>query len=85
MDTQKPKPCVNLKSFKYGYIVRDLRKSRKMSQLDLEIRTGLAVGSISRIESEKINPTKETLIKISVALNLRKDEVLKLFCIDVFV
>lgn len=67
---------------RYGLTVRQFRKSRNMSQMDLEIKTGLNFGVISRIEKSKINPTKETLFKIAIALNLNNAEIWELFGMD---
>jgi transcriptional regulator with XRE-family HTH domain len=64
--------------------LKNFRKSRNTSQLELEILADLAVGTVSRIENEKINPTKETLFRIAIALSLNKDEVIQLFMIDYY-
>ena len=69
----------------YGIRLRQMRKERSISQLELELASGLTHGTISRIETGKINPTKETLYKISYTLDLCTEEVIKLFCIDVLV
>ena len=45
-----------------------------MSQSELEIDTELSFGTISRIESGKINPTKETLMKVAKVLALREPD-----------
>jgi transcriptional regulator with XRE-family HTH domain len=62
--------------------VKQFRVSRGVSQLELEISTGLSFGSVSRIENSRINPTKETLYKIATALELNEEELIKLFAID---
>lgn len=67
----------------YGKTLRLLRKSRNMSQFKLEAEAGLQFGTICRIEKGKVNPTKETLIKISKALALEIQEILELFGIKV--
>lgn len=46
------------------------REDRKISQTKVEVETGLSFGTISRIENGAINPTKETLHRISTCLNL---------------
>jgi transcriptional regulator with XRE-family HTH domain len=43
--------------------------------LDLESDIGASAGSISRIESGKINPTKETILKISRVLDLNSRQI----------
>lgn len=67
---------------RYGLTVRQFRKSRNMSQMDLELKTGLNFGVISRIEKCRINPTKETLFRIAIALNLNPAEIWELFGMD---
>lgn len=46
------------------------REERKISQTKVEVETGLSFGTISRIENGVINPTKETLHRISTCLSL---------------
>jgi transcriptional regulator with XRE-family HTH domain len=65
-----------------GLKIKKYRKSRGLSQLELEAETKLSPGSLSRIEREKINPTKETLCKIAMCLYLDRDEIIDLFCIE---
>lgn len=50
------------------------REDRKFSQSRLEVEAELSFGTISRIENGLINPTKETLYKVSNALNLNSSE-----------
>jgi transcriptional regulator with XRE-family HTH domain len=65
----------------YGRKLRQLRLSRCISQMQLEIAADLSVGSISRMENNHINPTKETLFKIAGVLQLTSEEAVELFCI----
>ncbi len=50
------------------------REERKISQTKVEVETGLSFGTISRIENGAINPTKETLQRISTFLQLDSSE-----------
>lgn len=50
------------------------REDRKISQTRVEVETGLSFGTISRIENNVINPTKETLTRISAFLRLDSSE-----------
>jgi len=50
------------------------REDRKISQTKVEVETGLSFGTISRIENNVINPTKETLNRISSFLRLDSSE-----------
>ena len=67
---------------KYGEKVKKYRKVHKLSQLHLELEAGLSNGVISRIENSVINPSKETLFKIAIALELNIHELTDLVCLD---
>ncbi len=58
-----------------GKRIKFFRKRAKMSQLELEIEIGASSGMISRIESNTVNPTKETVMKIAKTLGLNKLEL----------
>jgi transcriptional regulator with XRE-family HTH domain len=58
-----------------GEKIKKFRKRAGVSQFELELRIDASPGSISRIESGQVNPTKETLMKISRALNLTTSEL----------
>lgn len=60
---------------KIGEKIRNFRKRKGISQFELELRIDASPGSISRIESGVVNPTKETLMKISSALELTTSEI----------
>jgi transcriptional regulator with XRE-family HTH domain len=62
-----------------GEKIRYYRKRMHMSQLILECSCNLCMGSVSRLESNQINPTKETLVKIVRVLKLNNEEILDLF------
>ena len=53
-----------------GHKIRFFRKRAKFSQQQLELAINASFGSISRIENNETNPTKETLDKIIDLLNL---------------
>ncbi|SFP79680.1 Helix-turn-helix [Parafilimonas terrae] len=48
---------------------KSLRKKNKMSQLDLEVATGINHSDISRIENGKLNIEFFTMVKLAAALN----------------
>jgi len=58
-----------------GIRIRFFRNRSNISQLNLENEIGMSAGSLSRIESGGINPTKETIIKIAKILNLTSYEI----------
>lgn len=57
-----------------GQKVKFFRTHRKMSQFDLELAIDASNGSISRIENDQTNPTKETLLDICNVLELNEKE-----------
>ncbi len=61
-----------------GNRIKFFRKRAKISQFKLEEQIGASAGSLSRIESGEVNPTKETLEKIvkSLGLNIREEDYL---------
>lgn len=65
-----------------GELIRNYRLEKGLNQIDLEVGIDAAFGSISKIESGKTNPSKETLHKIIEFLDLPPVYALKLFNID---
>ena len=61
---------------KLGYKIKYERVKKKISQLDLSLRTGLTTRTISRIECGTIDPKYSTLVKIAQALDLEIKELL---------
>lgn len=66
-----------------GQKIEYYRKRAKMSQLDLEIAIGAGQGSISRIENDQVNPTKETIQKIIEILSLSAFEAGDIYNINI--
>ena len=54
-----------------GKRIAELRKERKLSQVDLAIKTGLDKGHIARIELGRYSVGLDTLQKIADALDVR--------------
>ena len=54
---------------KLGYKIKFERGKRKISQLDLALKTGLT-RTVSRIECGAIDPKYSTLVRIAEALDL---------------
>ncbi len=65
-----------------GQKIKNFRKRAGKSQFELELDIDASPGSISRIESGEVNPTKETLRKIIEALDLKGLEAGALFDLD---
>jgi len=66
-----------------GEKIKQYRKRSNKSQFELEMEIGISPGSISRFENGEINPTKESLYKISKVLNLTSHEIASLFDIKI--
>lgn len=58
-----------------GKRLHQLRKHRKLTQLDLEVTSGVPNSDISRIENGKKNIEVITLIKFSIALKVKLIEL----------
>lgn len=71
-----------MRSLVLGNKIRQFRQRAGLSQMQLELEIDAAPGSLSRIESGQVNPTKETLNKISQILKLEIQETATLFNID---
>lgn len=54
-----------------GKRIAELRKERKLSQVDLALKTGLDKGHIARIELGRYSVGLDTLQKIADALNVK--------------
>jgi transcriptional regulator with XRE-family HTH domain len=65
-----------------GELIRSYRQEKGLSQIDLEAGIGAAFGSLTKIESGKTNPSKETIHKIIDFLDLTPAYALKLFDIN---
>jgi transcriptional regulator with XRE-family HTH domain len=60
-----------------GANIRKVRKSQKMTQLDLEVASGVFAGDISKIENGQINVAFTTLIKLAIGLKVDLNELYK--------
>ena len=56
--------------------IRDIRKHREITQLELSIMADVSIGYISDIELGKISPTLRMLDKIATALNVPAKDLL---------
>ena len=61
---------------KLGYKIKFERGKRKISQLDLALKTGLTTRTVSRVECGTIDPKLSTLAKIANALEIDIVELL---------
>ncbi|MBP1652532.1 MAG: family transcriptional regulator [Bacteroidetes bacterium] len=57
-----------------GGKIKAIRKQKKMTQLDLEVSSGVHAGDISKIENGMKNPAATTLIKLAAALEVELNE-----------
>lgn len=61
-----------------GKRIKQLREEAEISQQELALRCGFETSNMCRIEAGKTNPTIITLYKISKALQVELDKVVKL-------
>ncbi|WP_343691184.1 helix-turn-helix transcriptional regulator [Chitinophaga sp.] len=57
-----------------GGKIKAIRKQKRMTQLDLEVSSGVHAGDISKIENGVKNPAATTLIKLASALEVELNE-----------
>lgn len=63
--------------YKFGNIVQDIRKLKKLSQEDVELLTGISVKTISRLENGYINnPSINMLLDLS---NIYGEDIISLY------
>jgi transcriptional regulator with XRE-family HTH domain len=65
----------NRLSINIGNRIKILREAKNMSQQDLADLCNFDKGDMSKIESGKANPTIKTLLKISLALEVKIGEL----------
>src|SRR5258708_7515644 len=65
-----------------GQKIKQFRIQKGLSQFELELEISTSYGRISKIESGKINPDKETIVAISNVLRLETSEIASLFGIE---
>ncbi|KAB8126358.1 helix-turn-helix domain-containing protein [Gracilibacillus oryzae] len=58
--------------FHYGKLIRDYRKRKHMTQKELAIASNCSYSYISKIESGKIEPPKDLIVKISEILEIKE-------------
>ena len=61
-----------------GNKIKFHRLERKMTQLDLAIKSGMEENALQRIEKGRTNPTIKTLIKIVNALQIDFEQLFEL-------
>ena len=70
---------MNVKKEEYlielGLNIKAVRLSKKMTQLDLSIDSGVPLSQIGAIESGKLNTTVKTLKKISDSLDIQVKDI----------
>ena len=62
---------------KLGDRIKNLRKDRKMKQIDPAVEVGVDARTIVAIEAGKRNPTLKTINKLAKALGIPVHELLK--------
>ena len=63
--------------FKFGKRLRQLRKNKNLTQVDLELLCSINNGDISRIENGQKNIEFITIVKLAAALEVELFELFK--------
>jgi HTH-type transcriptional regulator, competence development regulator len=63
----------------FGAILRQARIEKKLTLLDLEVRSGINEGELSRIENGKKNFNFTTLVKLAKGLEIPLSKLLSKF------
>ena len=50
---------------KFGRHLAEVRKDKKITQEELSFKTEISLSQIARIETGKINPTLDTIVKLA--------------------
>jgi len=58
-----------------GETLKGIRKQKGLTQLDIEVKTGIDAGDLSRIESGQVNLSFTKLVKLAMALNVQLNEI----------
>lgn len=58
-----------------GEKFRFYRNRAGISQVNLEQQVGFGLGTLSRIENDRMNPSKEVIFRFAKAINLQKHEI----------
>jgi transcriptional regulator with XRE-family HTH domain len=59
----------------FGAWVRELRRRRKLSQVDLAARAGISATYLSEIEQGKRNPTLVVVVRLARALDAKPTQL----------
>lgn len=60
----------------FGQKIKNRRKEKGMTQIELSGKTGLSQGYISMLEKGQFDPTAPVIVKLAVALAMSADELL---------
>lgn len=63
----------------FGAILKQLRQEKKLTLLDLEVRTGINEGTLSKIENGRKNFNFTTLVKLAKGLEIPVSKLLSKF------
>jgi len=60
----------------FGIRLRDLRLEKKLSQNKLSILTDIPISQVGRIERGEVNPTLNTILLLSISLEIEPKDLL---------
>lgn len=67
----------NAEIINFGEKLKNLRKAKKLTQLDIDVATGISRTEISRIENGLKNIEFITMVKLAIALDISLYEFFK--------
>ena len=71
-------PCINGGDIMFGDVIKKLRKSHNISQVDLAKKLDVSKQTVSNWENNNILPSIEMLIKVSHSFSVSTDFLLEL-------
>jgi len=63
---------------KFGAAVKRIRKEKGLTQVDIEIKTGIGSADLSRIENGQVNLSFSKLVKLAEGLGVQLNEIYRI-------
>ena len=60
---------------KFGASIKRIRKEKGLTQVDIEIKTGIGSADLSRIENGQVNLSFSKLVKLAEGLGVQLSEI----------
>jgi len=63
---------------KFGAAIKRIRKEKGLTQVDIEIKTGIGSADLSRIENGQVNLSFSKLVKLAEGLSVQLNDIYKI-------